>query len=155
MSAKTKQVWLTKEAHDRLLAELSSLLAQRENGATAQADVTDQERRELRIRQLQEVLGTADVQEPPDDGVAEPGMVLTVRYEDEHDVETFLMADREEAAAYRDLRDLRDLEVCSPQSPMGRALAGAVQGEQREYVAPGGVRMKVTLLKAVPHRGAD
>ena len=74
------------------------------------------------------------MQEPPDDGVAKPGMVLTVRYEDEHDVEVFLMADREEAASYRDLRDLK---VCSPQSPVGRALTGAVQGEQREYLAPG------------------
>jgi transcription elongation factor GreA len=151
MSAKKEQVWLTKEAHDRLLGELTSLLAQRES-SSAPTDVADQDRRELRIRQLQEVLGSAIVQEPPDDGVAEPGMVLTVRYEDEHDVETFLMADREEAAAYR---DLRDREVCSPQSPVGRALTGAVRGEQREYLAPGGVRMKVTLLKAVPHRGAS
>lgn len=148
MLVNTEQVWLTKETRDRLRRELASLLTQREDGAAHETDVADQERRELRIRHLQEVLRNAVLQEPPDDGVAEPGMVLTVRYEGEDDTETFLMADREEAAAYE------DLEVCSPQSPLGRTLAGAVQGEQREYLTPSGDRMTVTLLKAVPRRGA-
>ena len=92
------------------------------------------------------------MQEPPDDGVAKPGMVLTVRYEDEHDVEVFLMAHREEAASYRDRRDLK---VCSPQSPVGRALTGTRPGRTARVPRPGGVRMKVTLLKAVPHKGAS
>ena len=148
MAANLEQVWLTKKAHDQLKCELASLLAEREDGAADNLDLAHRERRALRIRHLQEVLRSAVVHEPPDDGVAEPGMVLTVRYEGDDDIETFLMADREEAAAYQ------DLEVCSPQSPLGRALAGAVQGEQREYVTPGGSRMRVTLLKAVPHRGA-
>lgn len=149
MSANTEQVWLTKKAHDRLKCELTSLLEQREESAADKIDPVDQERRAFRIRQLQEVLRGAVVHEPPDDGVAESGMVLTVRYEGEDDTETFLMADREEAAAYL------DLEVCSPQSPLGRAVTGAVPGERREYLTPSGARMTVTLLKAVPHRGAD
>ena len=41
-----------------------------------------------RIRQLQELLLTAAVgAQPPDDGIAEPGMVLTVRYADQDDTE--------------------------------------------------------------------
>jgi transcription elongation factor GreA len=45
------------------------------------------------------------VHEPPDDGVVEPGMVLTVRYEGEDDTETFLIASR--AGVVTDTRILR------------------------------------------------
>lgn len=145
MSTTTGHVWLTEDAHDRLKRELADLLAERENG-TAGIDLTEQEQRQLRTRQLQELLRNAAVHEPPDDGVVEPGMVLTVRYEGEDGTETFLMADRAGVAG-----DV-DLEICSPQSPLGRALLGAVPGEEREYRTPGGIRMRVSLLAAVPHR---
>jgi transcription elongation factor GreA len=148
MSARTEHVWLTQDAHDRLKRELTALIAQRDNGAAEQVDVTEQEQRDRRIRQLRDLVGNAVVHEPPDDGVAEPGMVLTVRFEGDDETETFLMADREGATVFL------DLEVCSPQSPLGRALTGAVPGEQREYVTPGG-SMRVTLINAVPHRGTD
>jgi transcription elongation factor GreA len=146
MSTSTRQVWLTQDARDRLNRELAALLAQRENGAAAGTDVAEQEQRELRIRHLQDLLRNAAAHEPPDDGVVEPGMVLTVRYEGEIDAETFLMADRAGVAGDA------DLDVCSPQSPLGRALLGAVPGEEREYHTPAGVRMRVSVLKAVPHR---
>ena len=73
-------------------------------------------------------------------------MVLTVRFEGEDANETFLMADREGATIEG------DLEICSPQAPLGQALIGAVPGEQREYRTPDGIRMRVSVLKAVPHR---
>jgi hypothetical protein len=38
---------------------------------------------------------------------------------------------------------------------MGRALIGATPGEQREYCTPDGIRIKVSVLKAVVHRGED
>jgi transcription elongation factor GreA len=147
MSTRSEQVWLTTDAHNRLTRELAALLAQRENGDTGETDVTTQEQREIRIRQLQDVIRNAIVHEPPDDGIVEPGMVLTVRYEGEDDTETFLMVGR--AGVVTDT----DLEVCSPQSPLGRALIGAAPGEQREYCTPDGIRIKVSVLKAVPHRG--
>jgi transcription elongation factor GreA len=147
MVTHTEQVWLTKDAHNRLTRELAALLALREDGDAGETDVTTQEQREIRIRQLQEVIRNAVVHEPPDDGVVEPGMVLTVRYEGEDDTETFLMAGR--AGVVTDT----ELEVCSPQSPLGRALIGAVPSEQREYRTPDGIRMRVSVLKAVPHRG--
>jgi transcription elongation factor GreA len=146
MSTHTEQVWLTQDAHDRLTQELATLLAQRENGG-GETDVSEQEQREIRIRQLQDVIRNSVIHEPPDDGVVEAGMVLTVRYEGEDDTETFLMADR--AGVVTDT----DLEVCSRQSPLGQALIGAVPGEQREYRTPDGIRMRVSVLKAVPHRG--
>jgi transcription elongation factor GreA len=145
MSVNTEHVWLTRDAYGRLKRELAALLIQRESVA---ADVTEQEQRELRIRQLQELVRRAAVHEPPDDGVAEPGMVLTVRYDGENDTETFLMADREGAAVDR------DLEICSPRSPLGQALIGAVQGERREYRAPDGALIRVSLVGAFPHRSS-
>ena len=145
VSVNTEEVWLTREAYDRLKEELAALLDGRGNVST---DVDEQEQRELRIRQLQELIHTAAVHEPPDDGIAEPGMVLTVRYEGEGVTETFLMADRAGAAV------AGDLEICSPQSPLGRALVGAVPGEQREYRTPDGALLRVSLVQAVPHRRA-
>src|SRR5690606_30245013 len=69
------------------------------------------------------------------------------RYDDdEDDVETFLLATREEGA-------YGDLEAYSPNSPLGRALLDAKVGETREYELPNGGTMKVTLLKAEPFRG--
>lgn len=132
-------VWLTKEAHDRLRAELTALLA-----PDATAEVEENARRTARVRELQELLGSAVVgEDPPDDGVAEPGMVLTVRYDDTGDEETFLLG----------LRDAEegDLEVFSPASPLGTALTGARPGEQRAYQVPGGATVRVTLVAAVPY----
>ena len=44
-----------------------------------------------------------------------------------------------------------DLEVYSPESPLGRALLGAKEGETRSYELPSGASQKVTLIKAVPY----
>ena len=71
-------------------------------------------------------------------------MVLTLRYDGEDDTETVLMADRQGAALDG------DLEICSPRSPLGQALIGAVPGEQREYRTPDGTFLQVSLVAAVP-----
>jgi transcription elongation factor GreA len=72
-------------------------------------------------------------------------MVVTVRFADDPDVETLLLAHREEAA-------YPDLEICSPDSPLGRALSGAREGQQCQYRLPGGDMMSVRLIRAVPYR---
>jgi transcription elongation factor GreA len=142
MPIDTQRVWLTEESYDRARIELALLRMERAMGA--RRGQADPEQRALRIRQLQELISTAAVgHEPPDDGVAEPGMVLTVRYEADDLTETFLMADREESAA-------GDLPIYSPHSPLGTALCGAKAGKQREYPLPGGETMTVTLVHAVP-----
>lgn len=148
--------WLTQDADDRLQAELAELVNARRGGAPEDAQwegrerdtaesVAEQERRTARIRKLQDILSAASISEPPDDGVAEPGMVLTVRFADDTDTETFLMADREEGAR-------GELDVYSVHSPLGAALLGAVPGEQRGYRLPRGGTMSVTLVSAVPYR---
>jgi transcription elongation factor GreA len=154
--------WLTQEAHDRLSRELEELIAHRpilakeindrreegdlrENGGY-QAAREEQGKQEARIVQLQMLLRTAKVGEaPPDDGVAEPGMVVTVRFDGDEDTETFLLGSREEA-------ETAGVQVYSPQSPLGKALTGRKEGEVVEYETPNGKTMKVTLISAKPFK---
>ncbi|MCG3756623.1 MULTISPECIES: GreA/GreB family elongation factor [unclassified Amycolatopsis] len=145
MSTTSSRPWLTADAHARLAAELADL--QREpdldEGAGEHDRLDRQQHRQARIRQLQDLLQNAVVgEDPPDDGVAEPGMVLTVRYDD-GGTETFLLAARDEVGG--------GLEVYSPDSPLGRALHGAKPGEQREYEVPSGALVRVTLVEAYPY----
>ena len=70
-------------------------------------------------------------------------MVLTVRYDDTGEIETFLLGVRGAEDA--------DIDVYSMQSPLGSAIAGARVGEQRTYSIPSGANLPVTLLKAVPY----
>jgi transcription elongation factor GreA len=147
MSLDVRQAWLTRAAFDWARRELSALINERHADGIEVRDVADDMHRELRIRHLQELVQTALVQEAPDDGVAEPGMVVTVRNEGEDATETYLMANREESAA----ADLC-IEICSPQSPLGIALFGAIAGDEREFATPDGQRVRVTVLSALPHR---
>ena len=133
-------VWMTQETKDRLLAELDELSEPHIGSGTA--DISEQQSRQARIHQIHDLLAVAVVgEDPPDDGVAEPGMVLTVRYDD-GDTETFLLGVRDD--------DQSGLEVYSPQSPLGKAITGARRGEERSYQVPSGASVTVTLLDAVP-----
>lgn len=160
--SETVVTWLTQEAHDRLKHELDDLIAQRPviaakiNASREEGDLREnggyhaareeQGLMEARIRTLQQLLHNAKVGEAPEeDGVAAPGMVLTVQYEDD-ETETFLLATREEGSH-------GELEVYSPSSPLGEALLGAHENETREYVLPNGGTMKVKLVSAKPFRG--
>lgn len=153
--------WLTQEAFDRLKAEHDELVANRpamaaeinarreegdlrENGGYHAAK-EEQGKQEARIRQLEELLRTAKVGEAPTTaGVAAPGMVVTVRFEDDDETERFLIGSREEAMR-------SDVEVYSPASPLGKALTGARVGETRAYETPAGKTMHVRLEDAVPY----
>jgi transcription elongation factor GreA len=157
----TGETWLTEDAFARLKAELDELVAQRpvmaaeinarreegdlkENGGYHAAR-DEQSKQETRIRQLQELLRNAQVGvRPADDGVVEPGMVVTVAYDgDDDDQETFLLGSREEGAHGA-------MQVYSPQSPLGQAILGATRGESREYVLPSGKIQKVSIVDATP-----
>jgi transcription elongation factor GreA len=160
----TGVTWLTQEAHDRLKHELDELVAHRpviaaeinarreegdlkENGGYHAAR-DEQAKQEGRIRHLQELLRNAQVGvAPADDGVVEPGMVVTVAYDgDDDDRETFLLGSREEGVH-------GSLPVYSPQSPLGQAILGASRGESREYILPNGRTQKVSVLEAKPFGG--
>jgi transcription elongation factor GreA len=156
--------WLTQEAHDRLQHELDELVAHRpviaaeinarreegdlkENGGYHAAR-DEQAKQEARIRHLQEILRSAQVGVPPaDNGVVEPGMVVTIAYDgDDDDRETFLLGSREEGVH-------GSMQVYSPQSPLGQAILGASRGESREYILPNGRVQKVAVLEAKPFTG--
>ena len=154
--------FLTQDAYDRLSRQLEELIANRaamareinarrqegdlrENGGYHAAR-EEQGKQEARIAQLQELLRTAKVGEAPvSDGVAGPGMLVTVRYEDE-DQERFLIGSREEA-------ETAGVEVYSAASPLGKALTGAREGETVEYTTPTGRTVKVHLLTAEKFAG--
>jgi transcription elongation factor GreA len=156
MTTTSSRHWLSSHAYAALRDELAVLSRHRQVIGNADPDVTTaarddhdrivrSEHRQARIRQIQDLLRHAVVgEDPPDDGIAEPGMVLTVRYDDESDTETFLLGLRHEA-------ELGDIEVCSPDSPIGIALSGARRGEQRTYEVPSGNTIRVTLLDAAPY----
>jgi transcription elongation factor GreA len=155
--------WLTQEAFDRLKAEHDQLVAQRpvvaaeinerreegdlrENGGYHAAR-EEQGKQEARIRQLEDLLRTARVGDAPTTaGVAGPGMVVTVRFDDDAESEQFLIGSREEIAT-------ADIQVYSAQSPLGKALTGARVGETRQYETPTGATIKVNVLKAEPYSG--
>lgn len=130
----TQVTWLTQEAFDRLKAELDQLIANRpviaaeindrreegdlrENGGYHAAR-EEQGQQEARIRQLQELLNNAKVGEAPkQSGVALPGSVVKVYYDDdENDTETFLIATRRRASATASSRS-------TPQLAAGRRTA--------------------------------
>ena len=155
--------WLTQEAFDRLSNELDGLIANRpamaaeinarreegdlkENGGYHAAR-EEQGKQEGRIVQLQTLLRSAKVGEPPvSDGVAGPGMIVTVRFDGDDEDERFLIGSREEA-------ETAGVEVYSAASPLGKALTGAREGETVEYETPTGKTMKVKLVTAKPFSG--
>lgn len=155
--------WLTQEAFDRLKSELDHLAGQgridiaqkieaareegdlRENGGYHAAK-EEQGKIEARINQLQHILASARVGEPPrTEGVVGPGMTVTVRFERDDDEVTFLLASREESGA--------PIDVYSPRSPLGSAISGKKVGEKATYSLPNGRSATVEILDAVPYAG--
>ncbi|GJF08662.1 transcription elongation factor GreA [Mycolicibacterium cyprinidarum] len=153
MSTPTR-VWISENARQRLQSELGELRALLDRDAldddavdSGKADenlIAIQRARQSRIQQIHDLLVNAVVgEDPPDDGIAEPGMVLTVRYDDTGDTETFLLGVRG--------TEHGDVEIYSLQSPLGEAILGARPGQQRTYRTPAGTTVAVTLLAAVPY----
>ncbi|OBK25797.1 transcription elongation factor GreAB [Mycobacterium asiaticum] len=147
-----QRVWISRQAHERLQRELATLRglchAAATEGGTGAGTEEDQQKWQERIQQIHDLLVDVTVgQDPPDDGIAEPGMVLTIRYHDTGAVETFLLGVRS--------AEHGDIEVYSIQSPLGAALAGARPGERRTYSLPNGKPLTVTLLNAVPYAMHD
>ena len=153
--------WLTQEAFDRLQHELdyltgegraeivSRIEAAREEGDLKEnggyhAAKDEQGKREARIRQLQQLLESAEVgQAPPDDGIVEPGMLVTARVDG--DEVRFLLGSREAAE--------EDLEVFSEKSPLGAAINGKRAGETATYATPKGKELTVEIIEAKPYAG--
>lgn len=145
----SEQVWMTRKAYIGLqmqLAELRARVSGEVSDGTYDSNdaMAEHQARESRINRIRDLIDHANVgEDPPDDGVAEPGMVLTVRYDNTGETETFLLG-------LRGAED-SDIEVYSPQSPIGSAIVGARPGERRTYYTPRDVKLSVTLLAAAPY----
>jgi transcription elongation factor GreA len=159
--AQPTQVWLTKTTFDRLTAELEDLrgpqrqeVIERISAARDEGDLKEnggyhaakdeQGKIEARILQLEEMLRSATTDIPDDDGIVSPGKVVTYRYAGDDEDETFLLGARE----IDDDHD--DIEVFSPQSPLGAAMLGATKGSTIDFEAPNGKTLKIEIVDTVP-----
>ncbi|MFI2753426.1 transcription elongation factor GreA [Cellulomonas sp. P22] len=161
MTETTQATWLTQEAFDRLKAELAHLEAEgrseiteriaaardegdlKENGGYHAAR-EEQAKQEARIRELKQKLRNVQIGTPPDDGVIEPGMVVTALVAGDEMV--FLLGSREIAGT-------ADIDVFSPTSPLGAAISGHSVGDTVSYVAPNGNEIPVEITAAKPFQG--
>ena len=163
MTEQTETVWLTQEAFDKLQAELENLkgpvrqeVIDRISAARDEGDLKEnggyhaareeQGKMEGRIRQLEDMLRRAEVGETPaNDGIVEPGMVVTYKFVGEDETEQFLLGARE--------IEPEGLKVYSPQSPLGAAILGATKGDTVTYTAPNGKDLQVEIVDAIPFEG--
>jgi transcription elongation factor GreA len=166
-AASDNVAWLTEDAYKRLQDELEYLMgparteiAKRIEAARAEGDLSEnggyhaakeeQGKQEARIHQLQQLLQRAKVGEtPPDDGVVEPGMIVEVKFAGDDDVERFLLGSRELAS----LDESVEIEVYSPQSPLGAAINGQRAGSKATYEAPNGRSVTVEIVSVKPYTG--
>lgn len=155
----SETIWLTQEAYKRLQAELEdrttnerSAIARRIDEARSEGDLKEnggyhaareaQSMNETRIVQLEALLRKAEVGETPaDDGVIEPGMLVTARLAGEEI--QFLLGSREAGVGI-------EVDVFSPDAPMGKALLGHQAGETVAYKAPNGRMINIEIIAAVP-----
>lgn len=140
---------LTRETYERLQAELDDLrtrgrvdIARAIEAARALGDLSEngdyhaakdsQGKMEARIRQLEATLEGAEVIEGggPATGEVTTGVVVSLRYVGDDDVERYLIGSIEERR--------EGVNVVSPQSPLGQALTGRRAGDRVSYEAPSG-----------------
>ena len=160
----TPATWLSTEAHARLettLAELTGPVREdivrkiesareegdlRENGGYHAAK-EEQGKLEARIRQLKALLRDARVGQVPSGEVVEEGCLVSVDFGD-NDIETFLYASRENATD--EGGKIGSLDVYSPQSPIGQAIAGCKKGDTVTF---GDRKISVTITDVRPYEG--
>ncbi|HEY0519931.1 MAG TPA: transcription elongation factor GreA [Ilumatobacteraceae bacterium] len=151
---------LSRSAYDRLQAEFFDLttrgrieVAQKIETARLMGDLSEngdyhaakdeQGQMEGRIRQLEYIIETAEIIERGDDGIVSAGSIVTIVYEGDDDsmAERYLVGHMEEKVG--------DLDVMSPESPLGSALIGSSAGTWVEYEAPTGkLRVRVTKVES-------
>ncbi|WP_010524151.1 transcription elongation factor GreA [Nesterenkonia sp. F] len=154
--------WLTQEAYDRLQAELDHLRgpgrqeivdkieAAREEGDLKEnggyhAAKDEQGKAEARIQYLTQLLEKAYVGETPaGDGTVVPGMKVTASVAGNE--MTFLFGNREIAGD-------SDMDVYSPDSPIGQAINGTKVGDTLSYAAPNGKEIPVEIKASEPFTG--
>jgi transcription elongation factor GreA len=147
---------LSRSAYNRLKAELNEIItvklpwveeatfeARQMGKIEENADywAVKEEEGKIRERQryledtLRESLIVEDGDLPSD--VVGHGSLITVQFDGDDDTETYLVASIDERV---------DVPVCSPTSPMGKAVLGAKAGQTIRYQTSNGVAISVTVV---------
>jgi transcription elongation factor GreA len=136
---------LSQQAYDRLREELAErsgprskeisawIERAREHGdirenADYDAAKNEQGHNEARIRQLEEILRTAEVVDGPSGDVVAPGTIVEVKMEGDDDTTSYLVGSIEERS--------EEFEVLSTESPLGQALLDHRPGDTVSYEGP-------------------
>ena len=147
---------LSQAAHDRLSTELNDLTSRgrleiaekieaarelgdlKENG-DYHAAKDEQGKMEARIGQIAGILEDAVVvgSDGPSD-VVRTGVSVSLRYEDDDEVDRYLYGSIEEQVG--------DLDVVSPTSPLGETRAGRRVGDTVSFTAPNGNEINVKIV---------
>lgn len=154
MSQTNDASWLTQEAYERLADELANLLtvarsdiAKRIQEAREEGDLKEnggyhaakeeQGKIEARINRLEEILASAQVGEAPKaQGVVQQGLLISVELNGSE--KKFLLGSAEISGD--------EIEVYSPDSPIGSAILGKKVGEQLDVHLPNGKTIQVKIL---------
>jgi transcription elongation factor GreA len=156
--------WLSQDAYDRLKLEyeelsttrraevVTKIAAAREEGDLKEnggyhAAREEQGKLEARIKQLRHLLESAQVGTPPEaDGTVQVGHQVSVTFVGgalDGETEVFLLGSREQAGHH-------DIDVYSPQSPLGGAVLGQEIGTQIGYTLPNGRQLTVRVDASAP-----
>lgn len=156
MSESNEPTWLTQEAHDRLASELQYLLTVarqdiskkiqdareegdlKENGGYHAAK-EEQGKIEARAARLESILANSVVgQAPESNGIVAQGMV--VKLDMNGSEMEFLLGSAEIAEG-------SDMDVYSPDSPIGQAILGSKIGDAVRFFAPNGKEREIKILE--------
>jgi transcription elongation factor GreA len=158
----SETTWLTQEAYDRLSAELEQLvkfgrkeIAKKISEAREEGDLKEnggyhaareeQGKIEARIARLEELLASAVVgKETESDGSVQPGNIITLTMNGKE--QTFLLGSPE-------ISEGTELDVFSPDSPIGQAISGLKIGEETSYAAPNGKLFEVKIINVSTYVG--
>ena len=148
-----KKVPLTQRAYDKLKGELEYLEGEARASiieaiarARAHGDLSEnaeyhaakdqQGMQEARVRQIRQMIENAEIITGDDENVVKPGKLVTIRYEGDDDAETYFIGLREEKGGEHD--------VLTPDSPIGKALAGRAPGDAVVADGPRGpIRLQI------------
>jgi len=148
--------WLTQEAYDRLSKELEYLLtvarqdiAKRIQEAREEGDLKEnggyhaakeeQGKIEARINRLENILATSVVGEAREShGIVEQGTIVKL---------TMNGSEMEFLLGSAEIAEGSDIDVYSPDSPIGQVIMGAKVGDELTFVAPNGKERSIEILE--------
>ena len=160
----TDSMLLTQAAYDRLKEELTQLItvgrhdiAKRIQDAREEGDLKEnggyhaakeeQGKIEARINRLEEILATADIGvADAGDGIVKQGLWIKCKLNG-RDTEFYLGSHEIfEGTEYETRIEEGDLDVYSPDSPIGQQVMGKKVGDKVSYSAPNGKEISVEIV---------